>query len=448
MTIQVGKVGMVPTSSIIVSDRTREIMGDLEGLELNMKESGLISPLAVRDNGDNTYRLLAGERRYTVLQRNNVEEIPVRIYDRDLTELEMKIIEKSENFYRKDMEYWEFDKLTLEIHQMQQTIHGAKAPGPGQQGWSIEDTGKTLGGISKAAISQSIKRAEAREAFPELFDNCKSASDASKVLKKVDEAVIKQVIAQKLEAEPSKGSAAQLANSFIIGNTFEGIKKLPNNIIHLVEIDPPYAIDLHSAKKSEGESKYIKDEYSEIPIDAYLNGHPDPTHPWRGLKTLFKECYRVMTEHSWLICWFAPEPWFDIVYQAIIEAGFSTTRMCGLWTKPYGQSKRPEMKLANCYEMFFYAWKGRPALNKARSNVFDHAPVPAQQKTHPTERPISLTTDIYDTFAFPGSRILIPFLGSGNGLISAYNLGMSGIGYELGRGNKDSFLIKVHNILK
>jgi len=448
MTIQVGKVGMIPTSAITVSDRTREVMGDLEGLELNMKESGLISPLAVRDNGDGTYRLLAGERRFTVLQRNNIEEIPVRIYDRELTDLEMKIVEKSENFYRKDMEYWEFDKLTLEIHQLQQAIHGVKAPGPGQQGWSVEDTGDTLGGISKAAVSQSIKRAEAREAFPELFDSCKSASDASKVLKKVDEAIIKQAIAQKLEAEPSRGSVAQLSNSFIVGNTFEEIKKLPNGVMHLVEIDPPYAIELHKIKKNEGVSKYIESEYSEIPADAYMDGHPDPNHPWRGMKTLFKECYRVMTDYSWLICWFAPDPWFNEMYQAIVDAGFSTTRMCGIWTKAYGQSKHPEIYLANSYEMFFYAWKGRPALSKARSNIFDYAPIPAQQKTHPTERPIALTTEIYETFASPGSRVLIPFLGSGNGLISTYNLGMSGMGWEMGKGNKDSFLIKVHNITK
>ena len=74
--IQVGKVGMIPTISVLVAeDRAREIMGDLDGLESNMKESGLISPLAVRDLGDGTFLLLAGERRYTILKRNEVPEI-------------------------------------------------------------------------------------------------------------------------------------------------------------------------------------------------------------------------------------------------------------------------------------------------------------------------------------------------------------------------------------
>jgi DNA modification methylase len=54
--------------------------------------------------------------------------------------------------------------------------------------------------------------------------------------------------------------------------------------------------------------------------------------------------------------------------------------------------------------------------------------------------------DIYETFAFPGSRVLIPVLGSGNGLIAAQQVGMSAIGFELGKGYKDSFLVKVHSM--
>ena len=145
----------------------------------------------------------------------------------------------------------------------------------------------------------------------------------------------------------------------------------------------------------------------------------DPEGESRGMNDVFEDGYRVMAPHSWLICWFAPEPWFDIIYKAILKVGFETTRMCGIWTKrTTGQNMAPSIRLSNSYEMFFYAWKGRPALNKAgRSNEFNFSPVPPNQKTHPTERPIELTTEMYDTFAFPGSRVLIPFLGSGNGCL-------------------------------
>jgi site-specific DNA-methyltransferase (adenine-specific) len=97
--------------------------------------------------------------------------------------------------------------------------------------------------------------------------------------------------------------------------------------------------------------------------------------------------------------------------------------------------------------MFFYAWKGRPAIAKQRGgNVFNYSPVPAQQKSHPTERPIDMMKDIYSTFAFEGSRVLIPFAGSGSGIIAAHQLGMTAIGFELTKGYRDSFLVKANSL--
>jgi len=452
MTISVGRVGMVPISSIIVaSDRAREDMGDLLSMENNMKEIGLITPLAVKDNNDNTYLLLAGERRYTIIKKHNGEdsEAPVRIFDHELSELEIKIIEKSENFYRKDMEYWEMDRLTLEIHRMQQELHGeVSAPGPGASGWGMSNTAEMIGGVSKATVSLAVKRAELREACPEAFEGCKTAADALKMIKKMDEAVIKQVIAKQVETKNANDSGtvlAKLAKSYIIESCFEGIKKIPAGVFHLVEIDPPYAIKLMEQKRSEGESQYQKESYNEIPAEIYIDG--DPKGAWKGMRVLLKECYRVMTDHSWLLCWFAPEPWFDPMYQAIKEAGFETTRMCPEWVKPSGQTKQPERRLPNSYEMFFYAWKGQPAIAKQRSgNTFNYSPVPAQQKSHPTERPIEMMKDIYSTFAFEGSRVLIPFLGSGSGLIASHQLGMTGIGFELTKAYRDSFLVKANSM--
>jgi len=449
MTIEVGKVGMVPVGLVDVDeDRAREVMGDLGSLEQNMKESGLITPLAMLDLSNGRFKLLAGERRFTVLSRNQVPLIPARIYEKELSILEMKIIEKSENFYRKDMEYWEMDKLTLEIHRMQQELHGeVSAPGPGQSGWSMGDTAEMIGGVSKATVSLAVKRAELREACPEAFVDCKTASDALKMMKKMDEAIVKQVLAKQVETKnENTGSAlSKLAKSYVIESCFEGIRKIPSGVFHLVEIDPPYAIKIMEQKKSEGESQYMREDYNEVTADVYMDG--DPKGDWKGMKYLFKECFRVMTDHSWLLCWFGPEPWFEQMYQAIKSAGFETTRMCPIWVKPTGQTKQPETRLPNAYESFFYAWKGRPAIAKQRAgNTFTYSPVPAQQKSHPTERPIDMMRDIYGTFAFQGSRVLIPFLGSGSGLIAAHQLGMTGIGFELTKAYRDSFLVKANGL--
>jgi len=442
--INVGKVAMVSFDSIKVSDRARKEMGDLNGMEESIKERGLIQPLAVKEIDNDSFQLLAGERRYRVLERNNVTEVPVRIFPSNISNYEMKSIELAENFYRKDFEYWEYDNLVAETHELQQKIHGKRLPGPDQEGWTQEDTGELMG-VTNASVNTAIKRANAREAFPELFEKCKTQKDASTILKKMDEMMVKEVIAQKLENSKTKTSFTQLANRYIVKSFFDEVKKIPDSVYHLVEIDPPYAIGIKEAKKADGESKYNLSEYNEIPKSKFMEGDPDIQ--WQGMNEVFKQCYRVMTDHSWMIVWFGPEPWFNPIYEAILKAGFNTTRMCGIWTKPSGQSKRPEIHLANSYEMFFYAWKGRPALNKqGRRNNFEIPPVPSQQKVHPTERPIDLMREIYDTFAFTGSRVLIPFLGSGNGLLAAEQLDMEGLGFDLSKSHRDSFLVKLHGM--
>jgi DNA modification methylase len=435
MFIEVGKVEMVALKNIEVGERAREVMGDLDEIESSMQSRGLISPLAVKENENGSYMLLAGERRYLVLQRNEVATVPVRVYPSDISQFEIKSIELAENMFRKDFEYWEYDNLVREVHSLQQEIHGAKAPGPGEGGWSTENTSNMLG-ISKGSVSTAISRANAREAFPQLFETCKTQKDASKLMDNMAESVVKEAIAKRIEANRDDSSLTQLAKRYIIKDFFEGVKDIPSEVIHLVEIDPPYAIDLKKAKKTDGVAIGTAD-YNEV----------DSLNYQVFLANTFKECYRVMTQNSWLLCWFAPEPWFEIVFRELQIAGFQSTRMCGIWTKGYGQSKRPEMHLANSYEMFFYAWKGRPALNKAgRSNEFEFSPIAAQNKTHPTERPVELMKEIYDTFAFPGSQVLIPFLGSGSGIIAAYELGMTATGFELSEGYRNSFLLRVNEM--
>lgn len=447
MTIKVGRVAMVPLSSIIVEDRVREEMGDLVGLEGSMKQSGLAQPLAVKELPNKQYRLLAGGRRYTVLLTNQVPEVPVRIYDEDLTELEMKVIEKAENFYRKDMEYWEMDRLVAEIHELEQQIKGAANRGPGSTGHTLKDTAEMVG-KTDAFVSGAIKRHNARESFPELFANCKTQKDASNVMKKVSAAAVNQCIAEKLENEKQEGTLlTKLSRAYITGDFFKGVKKIPDEVMNFVEIDPPYSIGLNKGnkKKSDGESQYLKDEYNEVDPEVFILGDKDGT--WKGIRKVFQECYRVMVPHSWLICWYGPEPWAEIIYDEITRAGFKTHRMVGEWIKPTGQTLQPNTRLGNAYETFYYAMKGQPVLGRpGHTNTFPYPPVPPIQKTHPTERPLELMRDIYSTFGHPGNRVLIPFLGSGSGLIAANQLGMDGIGWELSKSYRDSFLVKINDI--
>jgi site-specific DNA-methyltransferase (adenine-specific) len=440
--IDVGKVGMVPIDKVIVDDRTREDMGNLEELRANMQKNGLIGPLAFLALPNGYFKLLAGGRRFAVISSEpGVTEVPARIYERELNELEMAIIEESENLYRKEMTWIEKDKLTAKIHRLNQELYGVKGPGPTAEGWGTKETAEAIGAKSRTEITEALKRTAFFEEHPELFVDCKTASDASKVISKVSEAAVKQQIAAEIEEKGMNVTLQKLNDAYIIRDFFEGVKELPDNLFHLIEIDPPYGIKLMDIKqKDSAVSQYQTESYNEIDSEEYP----------KFLEDLFKECYRVAAENSWLICWFAPEPYFNMVYKSIMRSGFNCRRIPLIWTKTGpGQTNNPQLYLANTYEMAFYAWKGRPVINKAgHANTFHYSTVPPSQKCHPTERPLALMKELYETFAFPGSRLLIPFLGSGNGLLAASELGISALGFEKSREYKDSFLVKAHNLLQ
>jgi DNA modification methylase len=429
---------------IEVDDRARKELGDIKELANSIKETGLISPLAVcrQDNGGKPYKLLAGERRLSAKKFNGDTSTPVRIFPVGLSPLQMKSVELHENFYRKDFTWIELVRLQKEIHDLQQAIHGKKVSTlPDSPGWGMADTANLMG-RSKASVVQDVQLANAVEQFPDLFEGCRNKAEATKVLKKAGEALIRTELAKRISNE-NKGSdiLRRLSNAYNIGDFFTHAKSMESGMFNLIEIDPPYAIDLASVKSHENipSANYDLSRYQEISRENY------PTF----MRRMLGESYRLAAEHSWLVLWFAPDPWLPLMYQWLIEAGWNTSMMCGIWTKGQGQSLKPNIRLANSYEMFFYAWKGAPALAKpGRINTFDYSPVPPQKKIHPTQRPLELMKDIYSTFTFEGSRVLIPCAGSGSGIIAADACKMSAISTDINSDYKDSYILLLNDYLQ
>jgi len=433
----------IAIEDIEVDDRARKEMGDLKALANSIKESGLIQPLAVvrQENGGKPFRLLAGERRLEAKKINGDTTTPVRIFPSGMSALEQKSVELHENFYRKDFTWIELVMLQKQVHELQQEIHGKKVSTlPDAVGWGMADTAALLG-VSKSGVSQDIALARAVEAAPEIFAECKNKSDANKLLKKMEETVIRQELARRVSDE-SKGSdmLRRLSNSYIVGDFFTFAKQMDSGIFNIVEIDPPYAINLNDIKSQNeiAATQYELSDYNEI----------DPLDYENFMRRMLGEAYRLATEHAWLICWFAPDPWFPLINQWIIEAGWNTNMMPGIWTKGSGQSMNPNIRLANSYEMFFYAWKGSPSLARGgRINEFEFAPVAPSKKIHPTERPVELMQEIYSTFGFEGSRILIPCGGSGSGIIAADKCKMSATATDINPAYKDGFIVSLNEYL-
>lgn len=430
----------ISIEKITFGERFRDEYGDLDTLAASLKKEGIIQPLAVKScEGENEYILLAGGRRYKACLQAGISEIPVRVYPNTLTDLEMRSIELMENVARKDLSWVEATNLNKEIHILQQQIYGKKiSTSPDATGVSLKDTANLLN-ISVGGLSDDIKLANAIEAFP-VIKEAKTKSDAFKMLKKLQEDIVMGEIAKRLAGNqantPIEHIRQDLMNKYILKDFFEGVVKVPSGIIDIVELDPPYGIDLHSIKKQDG-TKGVTKHYNEVPSEIYID----------FLTHTFNECYRVMSENSWILCWFGQEPWFEVIYQTMIKAGFHGSRIPAIWNKEGspGQTMNPGIALANSYETFFYMRKGQPIISRqGRSNVYSYRPVPSSKKIHPTERPIEMIQDVLQTFAWEGCKLLAPFLGSGNTLLAASNLGISAFGYDLAEEYKNGYILRVN----
>lgn len=439
------ELAIIPTNSIQEGDRIREDYGNIKELVMSFQKDGVISPLAVRksESGDG-YTLLAGGRRLRAAKEAKLDSLPVRIYPGKLSELEIKSIELAENIYRKDLTWHERIALDKEIYELQIKIYGEKiSTSPNAPGISKRDVAELIG-RSPTAFVQDLVMAKAVEAFPEL-KKCKSKDEARKLLEKMTFNLKTKELVEQLQANQGTKSIdvirKKLCDSYFVGDFFDHIGQLPSNSIDLIELDPPYSIGLESIKKFRSMQEEHMEGYNEVLPDAY---------PEFMLKVLM-QCYRVMKQDSWLICWFGPT-WFDRVKSWIKTSLLDVGEVPAIWLKGKEedgsgtfQTNTPKWYLGNSYEHFFYARKGDPQIIKqGRANSFLFPGVPHGRKFHPAERPINMIQEVLSTFAQPGSTILVPFLGSGNTILAASNLLMTAFGYELTQEYKDKFIVRVH----
>lgn len=429
-------LGTLPIDVIEKGERFRKDLGDLTDLIHSIRTQGLINPIAVTPKEDDPthYILVAGGRRLQALTMLGEKNIPVRIFPEALDELGLRMLELAENIQRKDMSWQEENELQRRIHTLQQERFGEKKSGrkregAADEGWTIADTAAMLG-ISDAQVRDSINMAEKMEAYAPLLGDTskyKTENDARKAIKVVEEAMIRNELAKRAAKKENADSIlAIMEKRYHIGEVLEGLASLPSESFDFCECDPPFGINLGDIKnmnKCEG--------YTEISEGDFIVFNA----------TLMKEIYRVLKPDTYCIFWFAIDPWIEILYKLAIEANFTLRRTPLIWTKGSGQSLAPSTTLSNSYETALIMKKGQPILAKpGRINVFDYTPIAASKKHHPTQKPLELYQDIYETFSFEGANCISPFAGSGSSLIAAQLSGRKSMGFDLQEEYKKGYL--------
>lgn len=408
------KVEQVSISKIKVLKRAREDKGDIEGLADSIKLKGLIQPITVNQN----YELIAGERRLLATTMAGFRTIDAVIRDSKgiLDDMEVELVE---NLVRKDMTWQE-----IALHEKK--IFDFKAK---KGKWNQRQQADMLK-QSQMQTSRNIQMAEALEMLPEL-GKMASFSDAWKEYKKLEEEVVTEHLAKSVPANV-KAASKWAADHYIVGDAFVGMSKQPAASTHFAEIDPPYGVDLDKRK---GRNKSDNMEaYNEVDADEYINFY----------ERAAKEVYRILRPDSFAVFWYGWD-WHSDIRDILLGAGFKVPTIPAIWAKGnVGQTASPDTTLGSCHEPFWLARKGQPKLKKpGRGNVFEFSPVSSTKKIHPTERPIGLMQEIMETCLWPGSNIMVPFLGSGVTLRAAYSLSHTGFGWDLSEENKKRFMKRV-----
>ena len=451
------ELGRMQLNKILCENRRREEYTEIESLAESIRVNGLVEPIVVmRVEGDPLYegKVLGGGRRYYACVLAQQFDIPVNIYPAGLSLLEQKRIENIENKDRQDFTWQEKVKMHAELYDLYIAEYGEKSRlGTGV---SMRDIAKDIG-ISVGMLSTDVELAKAMKSNPDI-EKCTSQMEAigcnkknrlvEENKKRVVEVQKQRAVIESVSTLPANAPEIEvlqaiynsdltqkhrICDAYIVNDFLLAAKDLEDSSFDVIEVDPPYGIDLAMIKSTDSDERLMNEkQYTEVAVKDYP----------KFLSAVIKECTRLLSECGWIIWWYAAQPWANVVYQTLLHGGEETdeiilkgNRNNAIWYKSNNQSQtqNPKYNLGSCYEPFYYMRKGAAAFiqKQGHSNVFSHPAVPSNGKCHPTERPIELMTDILETFGRPGDSVLVPFAGSGVTLLAAHNLHMHVTGFDI-----------------
>lgn len=434
----------VPLASIWIPEsleRQRKNVDEtkVKTLADSIAEVGLINAITVEPpDKQGRYRLIAGERRFHALKKLKWTEAPVRIMHSD-NELMHRCRELAENVERLNLSWQEETQAIEEIHQLMQQRKGESAGGSRTGkviGHRQQDTADMLG-VSRPTIGFNLKLAEELKAFPEALKQ-PTAKDAIKYVKSRKAEVINAELAKRAEQEsntPLSRARQKLMNSYIVSDSFKGLASMDAGVADVIELDPPYAIGFENQTRAQDKSLSAAADggFKDLSDKEFIG----------FMEQAVAESLRVLKPNGWLLCWFSMHPWHCKLYELLSKhLHIGMTPM--IWDKVHkcGRVANPHTHLTVDYEPCFYARRGEAQLRKpGASSMMRHKP--GDNKVHPTEKPMELYIDMLSKFVSSGMLVVSPFLGSGNVIMAAEELGCRCVGFDSNQRYKDAFVARL-----
>ncbi len=434
---------MVPLSDIVLLDRGRKDMGDIEDMKNSLLRHGQIQPIVVRNpRADELDRvagkpwiLVAGGRRYAgaaLLAWDTIHAIMLE----DMPAWRQRAIELEENLKRKSMNFDEEVRMKAEVHELYQAEAATR-----DAEWTQRDTARELG-ESVANLNRDLKLAEAMKKDPSL---AKSSSKKAAV-----RAVELREHVRMLEAA-QQVDTTNLRNRLITARAEQWLATLETASVDLVFTDPPYGIDYgeRPTGASHGLSRY--DDSRESALATIRAVVPDLlriTKPTGWLVMFMNwELYNELKESVECTC--TAHYTYGPLTVSISPHGTSSVTLperCPAWTKDspctfiraealpwmwYRPNSRnnpehPHLHAQNRYELILVVNRGEARLITSSFRQVPNVRVADcdySERIHAMEKPLSLCSDIVEEFSLAGQLVVDPFFGSGKLLMGAAMLG-------------------------
>jgi len=211
----------------------------------------------------------------------------------------------------------------------------------------------------------------------------------------------------------------------IKGFAEEELKKIPDESVDLIIIDPPYGIDFDTRYRNEKE-----ETIGTISLDneKIFKTFPD----------VVRQCYRILKNNRALYCF---SRW-DVTerFRSILNKYFVIKNRLN-WVKNNWSAGDLSGSYASQCEDIIFAVKGKHVLKEGRHTDFLHEKKKGEIKLfgrvggksllHSHQKPIELLDFLIKKSSNRGDSILDCYAGSGSTIISAVNLGRKSIGIEL-----------------
>jgi site-specific DNA-methyltransferase (adenine-specific) len=210
------------------------------------------------------------------------------------------------------------------------------------------------------------------------------------------------------------------------GDTFNEIKKIPSNSIHLICTDPPYYISRKTNFKSGGGNQK---KFGSISMEF---GDWDLIENYIDWFSLLKEFKRVLVPGGTMVIFYDVFKLSDISVPAK-KLNLKQPRI-GIWEKTNPVPINSKVNyLSNSREYFISFTKGtKRTFNSSYDRGIYTAPIVGRKaRIHPCQKPVEILEKIIKTHTNEGDTVLDCFMGSGSTGRAAINSNRNFIGIEL-----------------